>query len=186
MKKLLGFLFALLAVFVINGSFSNVAEASMRVAVVPLQVDENQVERAGDLTNYYWDIIVDRFQYPDYELLDDDKLLEIVPAEGLAMYDQATLTDIAEKADADIVVAMRIDKVDENPINSRREPTLECFMKGQMIGYNRVTGKFYNKKINEKFEIEEVLTYRNDWQQETFADYLRRGINRTLEDKKKK
>jgi hypothetical protein len=34
--------------------------------------------------------------------------------------------------------------------------------------------------------MEEVLTVRTDWQQNAFADFLRRGINRTLEVKNKK
>ena len=38
----------------------------------------------------------------------------------------------------------------------------------------------------EKDEIEEVLTLRNDWQQQVFASELKRYINRTLEDKANK
>lgn len=182
MKRLFAFIFAVLTVFFMNMPFSGKAEAAW-VAVVPVEVDES-VERAGDLNSYYWDIMIERFAYPEYELLDDDVVAAAVPEDGLKTYDQATLEGIASKTDADIVVAMRIDKVNERALNARREPALECFMKGQFISYNRITGKFYNKKINHKDEIEEVLTYRNDWLQEAFADYVRRGINRTVEDKK--
>ena len=59
-------------------------------------------------------------------------------------------------------------------------------MKGEFVGYNRITGKYYNKKINYKDKIEEVLTLRNDWQRDVFVAELKRYINRTLEDKKSK
>ena len=179
MKKLLAFMFAVLAVMFMNVPFGG-------TAAIPLQTNEAKVERTGDLNNYYWDIIVDRFPYPQYELIDDDKVLEAVPEEGLKNYDKPTLQAIADKVDADIVIAMRVDKVASRAIGGRYEPTLECFMQGQFISYNRQTGKFYNKKFIYKEEIEEVLTYRNDWQQEVFSSYVRRGINRTLEEPKAK
>ena len=185
MKKVVTFIVAVLSVLFMSVPFTGTAEAAW-VAVVPIQIDDEQVERAGDFNSYYWDMMIDRFKYPEYELLEEEKVEAAVPEEGLNNYDQATLVKIADQTDADIVVAMRLDKVDEKGLNGRREATLECTMKGQFISYNRMTGKFYNKKINYKEEIEEVLTVRNDWQQEAFADFVRRGINRTLEDKKRK
>ena len=86
----------------------------------------------------------------------------------------------------DIVVAMKLDEIKENPLNFRREPTLETFMKGEYAGYNRLTDKYYYKKLYHKGEIEEVLTLRTDWQQRVFASELKRYLNRTMEDKKVK
>ena len=68
----------------------------------------------------------------------------------------------------------------------RREAMLECFMKGEFASFNRLTGKYYNKKLYYKGEIEEVLTLRTDWQQQVFASEVKRYINRTIEDKKAK
>ena len=130
--------------------------------------------------------MIEKFKYPEYELMDDEKVAAVVPDEGLATFDQATLTSICEKVDAEIVVAMRLDEITETPLNFRREPTLETFMKGEFASYNRLTGKYYHKKMYIKDEIEAVLTLRNDWQQQTFASELRRYINRTIEDKTKK
>ena len=42
---------------------------------------------------------------------------------------------------------MKLDKVEENPLTFRKEPALECIMKGEFAGYNRLTGKYYYKKI---------------------------------------
>jgi len=185
MKKLVAFIFVLLAVFFMNAPFAGTAEAA-RVAVVPIQTNDKLVERAADFNGYYWDIMIDKFKYPDYELMDDEKVAAVIPDEGLTSFDQATLTTICEKVDAEIVVAMRLDEIKETPLNFRREPTLETFMKGEFASYNRLTGKYYHKKMYIKGEIEEVLTLRTDWQQQTFASELKRYINRTIEDKEKK
>ena len=185
MKKLVAFIFVLLAVFFMNAPFAGTAEAA-RVAVVPIQTNDKLVERAADFNGYYWDIMIDKFKYPDYELMDDEKVAAVIPDEGLTSFDQATLTTICEKVDAEIVVAMRLDEIKETPLNFRREPTLETFMKGEFASYNRLTGKYYHKKMYIKGEIEEVLTLRTDWQQQTFASELKRYINRTIEDKAKK
>ena len=184
MKKLFTFIFAALAVFIMNVPFTGTAEAS-RVAVVPIQVNEELVERAADFNGYYWDIMIEKFRYPEYELMDDEKVAAVVPDDGLTSYDQATLMNVCEKAGAEIVVAMRLDEIKESPMNFRREPTLETFMKGEFASYNRLTGKYYHKNMYIKGEIEQVLTLRTDWQQQTFASELKRYINRALEDKAK-
>lgn len=182
MKKLFTFIFAALAVVLMNFPFTGTAEAA-KVAVVPLQVNEDQVERASDFNSYYWDIMIDKFVYPDFDLIDDDEVAKAVPEDGLKSYDQSTLTEIASQTGADIVVAMRLDKVTDKAQNFRREPTLSCTMQGEFASYNRVTGKYFHKKINYREDIEEVLTYRTDWQQRAFAANLRRYLNRTIEVK---
>ena len=185
MKKFVNFIFAILAVLLMNASFSGTAEAA-RVAVVPIQINDALIERAADFNGYYWDIMIEKFRYPEYELMDDEKVAAVVPDEGLASFDQATLMALCDKVDAEIVVAMRLDEISERPLNFRRERTLETFMKGEFASYNRITGNYYHKKIYIKGEIEEVLTLRTDWQQQTFASELKRYINRTIEDKAKK
>ena len=59
-------------------------------------------------------------------------------------------------------------------------------MKGEFAGYNRITGKYYHKKMYYKDEIEEILTLKNDWQQNVFASNVKRYVNRVMEDNKKK
>ena len=185
MKKLFTFIFAVLAVLFMNVTYTGTAEAS-RVAVVPIQVNDELVERAGDFNGYYWDSVIDKFRYPEYELLDDEKVAAVIPEEGLKSYDQATMKELCEKTDSEIVVAMRLDEIKEKPVNFRREPSLEIFMKGEFASYNRLTGKYYHKKLYYRDEIEEVLTVKSDWQQMEFASELKRYINRTIEDKVKR
>ena len=113
MKKIFAFIFAVLAVVFVNVPFAGTAEAA-RVAVVPIQIDDTKVERAADFNSYYWDIMVERFNYPEYELIDDEKVAAVVPEEGLASYDQATLMDLCEKTDAEVAVAMRLEETNES------------------------------------------------------------------------
>lgn len=185
MRKLFAFIFLVLSVTFMNTSFFGTAEAA-RVAVVPIQTNDELVARAADFNGYYWDIMIDKFQYPEYELLDDEKVAAVIPEEGLKSFDQATLKDLCEKTDAEIAVAMRLDEVSDRPLNFRREPYLEIFMKGEFASFNRLTGKYYHKKLYFKDEMEEVLSLKTDWQQQVFASELKRYVNRTLEDKNKK
>lgn len=184
MKKLMAFLCSVLAVLIMNIALLGTAEAT-DVAVIPIDVDVDKVERAGDFNSYYWDMLIDRFRYPDYELLDDDKVAAVIPEKGLKTFDKASLAAVAEKVPAEIVIAMRISDVKETPMSFLREPMVQCEMKGELATLNTLTGKYYYKKINYTKDILEIWTVRNDWQQEVFADQLRRGINRTLEEKKK-
>ena len=179
MKRLFTFIIAALTVLFVQAPFTGTAEAA-RVAVVPIQVNEEQVERAADFSSYYWDIIIEKYQYPEYELIDDEKVAAVIPEDGLKTFDEATLKDICEKSDAEIAVAMRLDEVKERPLFFRREPYLETFMKGEFASYNRLTGKYYHNKIYEKGEIEEVLTLRTDWQYEVFSSELKRHIYRSM------
>ena len=184
MKKIYSFILMALAMLLLSAPLAGVAEAA-RVAVLPIQIDEKKVERATDFNGYYWDIMIDNLKYPEYELMDDEKVDNVLPEEGLQSYAQPVLADICEKTDAEIVIVMRLDKVEENPLTFRKEPMLECVMMGEFAGYNRLTGRYYHKKMYIKEEIEEVLTIKNDWQQDMFASNLKRYIHRTLIDDNK-
>ena len=132
MKKIFAFIFASLAVIFMSVPFGGTAEAA-RVAVLPIQIDEAQVERASDFYSYYWDVMIEKFKYPDYELMDEEDIDKFVPEDGLKNFDQATLTDICEKINAEIVVAMRLEKIDEHSsrisITARSKEELEQKLK---------------------------------------------------------
>ena len=184
MRKLFTLICAALAVFIMNVPFTGTAEAA-RVAVVPIQINEELVERAADFNGYYWDIMIDKFRYPEYDLIDEAKMDAVIPYDGMKEFDQKTLAAICDKTDAEIVVAMRLDDVHGKVDRSNREPRTKCYMKGLFAGYNRLTGKYYLKKINYNNEMETVLTLKNDWQQQAFASTLKRCLNQMLEAKGK-
>ena len=185
MRRWFAFTAVVFALLFMQVSLSGIAEAA-RVAVAPIQFNESRVERVSDFSSYYWDIMIERFRYPDYELLDDEKVETVIPEEGLESFDQKTLAAICEKTDAEIIVAMCLDDVHAKVGRARHDPRTKCYMKGEFAGYNRLTGKYYYKKINYNGEIETVLTLRNDWQRDAFASTLKRCLNRMLEGKGKK
>ena len=182
MKKIITLIFAVLTVFFANPSFCGTAEAA-RVAVLPLQLSDAVLERAGDFTSYYWDIMVDKFQYPEYELMDDDKIAAALHDEELKSFDKASLMHAADRTNAEIVVVMRLDLLDEESEYFRSEPVTIFRMNGEYAGYNRLTGKYYNKKFHEKYEMPEELTLKNDWQKMTFAELTRSYVYRTMKSK---
>jgi hypothetical protein len=185
MKKATLFIVAVLSAFFLNLTCNTTAEAA-RVAVIPIQINEKKVERSGDFNSYYWDVMIEKFQYPEYELMEDDKVVAVIPEEGLQSYDRNTMVGIAGKLDADIIVAMKLDEVSEEPIFNYYEPKVGCYMYGAFASFNRITGKYYFKKIQYRDRIEEMLILKTDWQQQVFASELKRYINRTLEATKKK
>ena len=185
MKKATLYIVAILSLLFVNLTCYTAAEAA-RVAVVPIQINEKKVERESDFNSYYWDVMIEKFQYPEYELMEDDVIVAAIPEEGLKSFDRNTLVGIAEKIDAEIIVAMKLDEVYEEPIFNFYEPKIGCYMYGEFASFNRLTGKYYYKKIQYRDKIEEMLTLRNDWQQQVFASELKRYINRTIEENKKK
>ncbi len=185
MKKLFGFIFSLMMAVFMTIPLSTTAEAA-RVAAVPIQINEQQVARASDFIGYYWDIIINKFRYPDYELMDEEKVENQIPEEGLTSLDKATLTGLADKLGAEIVVAVKLEKVSERPMSGRTEPTLATFMKGEFALYNSLNGKYYTRQIYHTGQIEEVLTLRTDWQQDVFGAELKRCIYRAMDEKKNK
>ena len=184
MKRIFAFVFAVLAVLFLQVPFSGTAEAA-RVAIAPIEINDEKVSRASDFNNYYWDIMIDVFRYPEFDLVDEAKTEAVIPLDGLKNFDRETLETICDKSDAEIVVAMRLEDVHGKVDRSRREPRTRCYMKGLFAGYNRLTGKYYVKKINYYHEIETVLTLKNDWQQSAFTGVLKRCLNQMLETKEK-
>ena len=182
MKKLIALLFAFLTFLFVNTTFLGAAEAA-RVAVLPLQFSDDSMERASDFTSYYWDIMVEKFKYPDYELMDDDKIAAALHDEELKSFDKASLIKAAEQTNAEIVVVMRLDKLEQESDYFRSEEKATFRMNGEYAAYNRLTGKYYNKKFHEKYEVDEALTLKNDWQQMTFVELTNRFVYRTLKMK---
>jgi len=186
MQKKIKLIFSVLAVLFFSITVMGRAEAAW-VAVLPIEIDDTKVERAKDFNDYYWDIVVNRFQYPDYELMDDEKVSAGIPEKGLPSYERTVLADIADKIDADIIIAMRLDSVDEKRGSMfAEEPMVEYSMYGEFASYHRLTGKYFHNKIMHRDKTEEVLLLRSDWQYEFFNAELNRYINRTLEEDTKK
>ena len=183
MKKLLGLLVTVFALLFTLGPNMNTAEAA-RVAVLPLQLDnlKQDSEDVGkhDYSSLYWDEATDLFKFPSFDLMGDDEVQKVLPAEGLKDYSQATLKDLANKLECDIVFVMKMDELTSKGQSWLREPTEILFMGGEVAYYNRISGKYKRDKIYEKNEVEEALLVRGDWRAEMFSKVTRRYMQRAM------
>ena len=125
-------------------------------------------------------IIINKLEYPEFELLDEDVVAKAVPEEGLKSFDKTSLVQVASQTGADIVIAMRIDRVHEKFFNFRTESMIGMTVRGEYASYNGVTGKYYDKKIRYYDETEDAYLIRTDWQQRWFVSELRRYLGRTI------
>ena len=182
MKKLLSLVFAVLAFVFTTGITNAPAAEAARVAVLPLQQD-NLVRDEEDTRDYsllYWDVATDLFKFPAFDLLGDDEVQKALPAAGVKDFSEATLKAFADKTEADIVIAMRLDELTSRGLMARREQTMALNMKGDFASYNRISGKYQHKKIYEENEVEEVLLVRGDWRSESFSKITKRYMERAL------
>jgi hypothetical protein len=58
-----------------------------------------------------------------------------------------------------------------------REKTI---MKGEFASYNRISGKYQHKLIDDENEVEEVLLVRGNWRAELFSKMARRYMSRAM------
>jgi hypothetical protein len=182
MKKLLGIIFALLAFIATSGITTTPAAEAARVAVLPLQQDNliKDEEDTHDYSTYYWDEATDIFKFPAFDLMGDDEVAKALPAEGLKDYSETTLKTIADKLEADIVIAMSLDKLTSSHVFSRREETVREDMRGTFASYNRISGKYLNRKVYVSDEVEEVLLVRGDWRGELFSKIAKRYMQQAI------
>jgi len=184
MKKIIT-LMCMALLLLIQTSFTGTAEAA-RVAVAPLQIDDQKIERASDFITFYWDVMVEKFQFPDYELMDDNVVSAVIPENGLSDFDEKTLKKFATDADAEIAVAMRLDSVEVDEDSFALEPVVKVIVKGDYASYNRLTGKYFRRKFSQREEVEPELAFKVDYPQRIFCSSLRRYINQTVKMKSAK
>ncbi len=182
MKKIFGLVFALLAFMVTAGMGTAPRAEAARVAVLPLQQDNlvRDEEDNRDYSSLYWDVATDLFKFPAFDLLGDDEVAKALPAAGLKDYSEATLKAIADKTESDIVIAMTLSKITSQGLMGRHEATDELVVKGDFASYNRISGKYLHKPINEQNDVEEVLLVRGDWRAELFTKLTKRYMQRSL------
>ena len=182
MKKLLGIILALLAFIATSGITTTPSAEAARVAVLPLQQDNliKDQEDTHDYSTYYWDEATDIFKFPAFDLMGDDEVAKAIPAAGLKDYSEATLKTIADKLEADIVIAMSLEKLTNSAVFSRREDTVREDMRGSFASYNRISGKYLTRKIYVSDEVEAVLLVRGDWRAELFSKTVRRYMKQAI------
>jgi len=183
MKKILSVFFALCAFVLLTGQSAREVEAA-RVVVLPLvtdtlQLDEEDRHPKADYGSFYWKNVADIVKFPAYDLLSDDETNKALPAEGVKTFDEATFRDIAAKTNADVVIGMRLDRLNSK-MKVGYELVQRIFMRGNFAYYNKLTGIYKNDKIYNTDDVEYALIVRSDWRADMFGKEVRNDLRRAL------
>lgn len=183
-KILRYFLMTVMALtFSVMGLGATAAEAA-GVAIIPVI---NNVEGGDELVGqlFYKNAITTLNATKGFYMVESDALTASIEAAaiGKQVPGEATLAKIAKEADADIVIAMQLDKLDDTAIDSGEERKLQLDLQGYTVAYNKITGKFYKHRIYNDKVIPEALTSRWDWVHEEWARAVRVEIDRALRAK---
>lgn len=182
MKKILRYLvMTVMAVcFAIPGI--NAAEAAT-VALLPLV---NNVQ-GDDLANqvFYKQAMAVLNSKRGFVMVENDKLTAVIEKETAngALPGERALQAIAKDGDADIVIAMQLDVLEDNVIMSSEENKLQLDLQGYAVAYNRLTGKFYKHRIYSDKTVPEAVTARWDWVHEEWGRSVRLEMDRILSGK---
>ena len=120
------------------------------------------------------------FDYPEYELLENDATNDAIAAENIGKdgASKDAMVRIAKASGADLVVGMVLDTCEDNPVFPSAERILKLDITGKTYAYSAVNGKFYEHRIYEDKEIDETLTSRWDWVSEEFGRCVTREMKR--------
>ena len=179
MKKLLVSVIALFGAVSLSAqdvtAIYNEAEAA-KVVVLPL-VNNSGSETAGQI---YISGAIQLFDYPEYELLENDATNDAIAAENIGKdgASKDAMVRIAKASGADLVVGMVLDTCEDNPVFPSAERILKLDITGKTYAYSAVNGKFYEHRIYEDKEIDETLTSRWDWVSEEFGRCVTREMKR--------
>ena len=121
-----------------------------------------------------------------YTIVDNDNITAIIEANmnGNKVPKEAALKKIAADGKVDIVIAVQLDELHDDPVFPSNERIIKLTMRGKAVAYNAMTGDYYKHQIYSDKEIDETLTSRWDWVHEEWGYAVRGEINRILQVKK--
>ena len=121
-----------------------------------------------------------------YTIVDNDNITAIIEANmnGNKVPKEAALKKIAADGKVDIVIAVQLDELHDEPVFPSNERIIKLTMRGKAVAYNAMTGDYYKHQIYSDKEIDETLTSRWDWVHEEWGYAVRHEINRILQVKK--
>ncbi len=93
------------------------------------------------------------------------------------------MEQIAKAGDADIIIAIQLDELDDKVIDSSEERKLQLDLQGRVVAFNRLTGTAYEHRMYSDKTIPEALTSRWDWVHEEFGRAVRVEIDRVMRAK---
>lgn len=121
-----------------------------------------------------------------FTIVENDQLTAVIEANanGNQVPTEAALQNIAKDGKVDMVIAVQLDELHDDPVFPASERILKLTMRGKSVAYNALTGKYYQHKIYSDKEIDETLISRWDWVHEEWGYAVRAEMNRILKVKK--
>lgn len=182
MKKF--YRYFLMTVLALCLSIPAIAAEAATVVLVPLINNVQGDEIANQI--FYKNAITAINAQQGYTIVDNDKVTEIIESNknGNNVPSEAALKKIAKDANVDIVIAIQLDELHDEPVFPSVERMVKLTMSGRAVAYNALANKFYQHKIYSDKEMDETLTSRWDWVHEEWGYAVRHEINRILQVKK--
>ena len=182
MKKIYRYL--LMTVLALCLSIPALAAEAASVALMPLINNVQGDELANQV--FYKNAIGAINAQQGYVIVDNDHVTAIIEANknGNNVPTEYTLRKIARDAKVDMVIAVQLDELHDEPVFPSNERMVKLTMRGKAVAYNAISDKYYQHKIYSDKEIDETLTARWDWVHEEWGYAVRHEMNRILQVKK--
>lgn len=182
MKRIYRYL--LMTVLALCLSIPALAAEAASVVLVPLINNVKGDEIANQV--FYNNAINAINAQQGYVIVDNDRVTAIIEenSNGNKAPSEAALKKIAKDAKVDVVIAMQLDELHDDPVFPSNERIVKLTMDGKAVAYNALTNKYYKHQIYSDKEIDETLTSRWDWVHEEWGYAVRHEMNRILQVKK--
>ena len=183
MKKVLrSLLMTVMALCFSLPCLSSVEAAS--VALLPLINNVQGDEVANQV--FYKEAIATMNAQKGFFMVENAKLTAAIESVnvGSEVPSEAAAAKIAKGGDVDFVIAMQLDKIEDENIFASSEDQIKVTVKGKVISYNRLTGEYRVRKINEETLTPAVFASRWDLAHEEWGKVVRKEIKKALSAKK--
>lgn len=182
MKKLLRCL--LMTVMALCFSLPCLSAEAASVALLPLINNVKGDDVAGQI--FYKEAIATMNAQKGFMMVENDKLTAAIEAVSVGgkVPSEAGLIKIAKDGNVDIVIAIQLDKIEDETLFSSEENKIRVNIKGKAVAYNNLTGEYRENKINEETLTPEVFSSRWDLPHEEWGKVVRKEIQRALAPKK--
>jgi hypothetical protein len=176
--------YLLLTVLAVCLSIPALGAEAANIALIPLI---NNIEGDQVANQIFYKAAINAINaQTGFMIVENDKLTAAIEAANIngAVPSKDVLAKIAKEGEADIVIAMQLDKLSDRTLYASEENKVQLSLEGRAVSYNKLTGEFYQHRIYDDKTIPEALTTRWDWTHEEWGRNVRAEINRILKVKK--
>lgn len=183
-------LFSLFAAALFSLSMIGSAEAA-KVLVLPAIINVNEAEcnaTLEDINQTYYNQVVDSLKNaPDMEMIDGDEIEKKVNqyTNAKVLPNEKQLAELANEVDADIILQMELNKLEENRIVFVGNEYISMNMQGFAVSYDRNNKKAYQKhRIYDDSRVDSSLMARSNFSLEQWRNAVTQEANRIIGVKK--